>query len=152
VSETSGGAPASAAAGSYAIVPSAATGSGLNNYTIDYANGTLTVNPAPPPPPPVFQGEHRMTVKIKTKKVTDYVFTFSDALSTPGGMYQVTQAGKTKKAPPKHVPVTSMTLGQGGTSVILTLGKFTAGKPLTLNASGLIGANGAAVKAFTTTL
>ena len=35
-----------------------------------------------------------------------------------------------------------MTLGPGGTSVILTLGSFTAGKPLTLTASGLTGANG----------
>ena len=33
--------------GTYAIVPSAATGSGLGNYTITYVNGTLTVNPAP---------------------------------------------------------------------------------------------------------
>ena len=41
------GAAASATlAGSpYSIVPSAATGSGLGNYTIAYHNGTLTVNP-----------------------------------------------------------------------------------------------------------
>jgi hypothetical protein len=31
----------------YAIVPSAAVGSGLGNYTIAYANGTFTVNTAP---------------------------------------------------------------------------------------------------------
>jgi hypothetical protein len=30
----------------YTIVPSAAVGTGLNNYTISYASGTLTVNPA----------------------------------------------------------------------------------------------------------
>jgi hypothetical protein len=30
----------------YAITPSAAVGTGLGNYTITYANGTLTVNPA----------------------------------------------------------------------------------------------------------
>ena len=30
----------------YDIVPSVATGSGLSNYTINYVNGTLTVNPA----------------------------------------------------------------------------------------------------------
>ena len=46
VTETSAGAPVSAVAGSYDIVPSAATGSGLDNYTIVYVNGTLTVNPA----------------------------------------------------------------------------------------------------------
>ena len=47
VTETSTGAPASAAVGIYNIVPSAATGTGLGNYTIGYANGTLTVNAAP---------------------------------------------------------------------------------------------------------
>jgi hypothetical protein len=48
VTLTSSGAAASAGvAGSpYAITPSAAVGSGLGNYTINYANGTLTVNPA----------------------------------------------------------------------------------------------------------
>jgi hypothetical protein len=150
VTETSDGAPASAPAGTYAIVPSAAMGSGLNNYTIHYVNGTLTVSP--PLTPPVFQGEHRMTVTIKKKKVTDFVLTFSDGLSSPAGVYQVTQAGKTKKSSLAHVPVASTTLGLGGTSVIVTLGRYTAGRPLTLMASGLTGVNGAAVKSFTTGL
>ena len=48
VTETSTGAPASATVGTYNIVPSAATGTGLGNYTIGYVNGTLTVNPATP--------------------------------------------------------------------------------------------------------
>jgi hypothetical protein len=43
VSLISSGAAASAPVGSYAIVPSAASGSGLGNYTISYVNGTLTV-------------------------------------------------------------------------------------------------------------
>src|SRR5208337_2782586 len=47
VTETSPGSPASATVGSYNIVPSAATGSGLSNYTIGYVNGTLTVNLSP---------------------------------------------------------------------------------------------------------
>jgi MBG domain-containing protein len=46
VTLTSAGAPTTAAVGSYAIVPSAAVGTGLTNYTIGYANGTLTVTPA----------------------------------------------------------------------------------------------------------
>jgi hypothetical protein len=48
VTESSNGAAASATvAGSpYAIVPSGAVGTGLDNYTISYANGSLTVNPA----------------------------------------------------------------------------------------------------------
>ena len=47
VTETSTGAAASATVGTDNIVPSAATGTGLGNYTITYVNGTLTVNPAP---------------------------------------------------------------------------------------------------------
>ena len=48
VTETSTGAGATAAAGTYAIVPNGATFSSgsSSNYTITYANGTLTVNPA----------------------------------------------------------------------------------------------------------
>ena len=44
---TSAGAPATAqVAGSpYSIIPSAAVGTGLSNYTITYVNGTLTVTP-----------------------------------------------------------------------------------------------------------
>ena len=47
VTLTSAGAPATATvAGSpYPIIPSAAVGSGLSNYTITYVNGTLTVTP-----------------------------------------------------------------------------------------------------------
>jgi hypothetical protein len=47
VTLTSAGAAATAAVGPYPIVPSAAVGTGLANYTITYANGTLTVNPVP---------------------------------------------------------------------------------------------------------
>ena len=46
VTETSTGAPASVTVGTYNIVPSAATGAGLRNYTITYISGTLTVNTA----------------------------------------------------------------------------------------------------------
>ena len=93
-----------------------------------------------------------MTVKVKKKKVLEYVLTFNGALRSASGNFLVTQPGRTKKAPPKSVRVASATLGPGGTSVILTLAKFTAGKPLTLKASGLIGANGGAVASFVTGL
>jgi len=46
VTLTSDGAAATASAGSYAITASGATGSGLDNYTITYLPGTLTVNKA----------------------------------------------------------------------------------------------------------
>ena len=40
------GAPATAAVGSYALIPTGAVGTGLANYNITYHNGTLTVTPA----------------------------------------------------------------------------------------------------------
>ena len=45
---TSSGATNTANVGTYPIVASAATGTGLGNYTISYTNGTLTVNAATP--------------------------------------------------------------------------------------------------------
>lgn len=46
VTLTSAGATNAANVGTYSIVPSAASGTGLGNYTITYTSGTLTVNPA----------------------------------------------------------------------------------------------------------
>ncbi|HUJ72910.1 MAG TPA: MBG domain-containing protein, partial [Verrucomicrobiae bacterium] len=46
VTLTSGGTLANASAGNYSIIPSAAIGTGLANYTITYSNGTLMVNQA----------------------------------------------------------------------------------------------------------
>jgi hypothetical protein len=46
VSLASMGAVNTANVGNYAITASAATGTGLSNYTISYVNGTLAVNPA----------------------------------------------------------------------------------------------------------
>ncbi|HSL28108.1 MAG TPA: MBG domain-containing protein [Anaerolineales bacterium] len=45
VTLTSAGAAPTAAAGSYPIIPSAAVGTGLSNYTIDYINGAFVVDP-----------------------------------------------------------------------------------------------------------
>ena len=145
--------------GSYSIT---AVYAGNSSFQGSRSQASFTVNtpsPAPSPtptPPPTFLGEQRMTVTMKVKKkktkVVEYVLTFNGALASPNGLYQVTQPGRTKKSAPKHVAVTSMTLGTGGTSVILALGSFTAGKPLTLNASGLTGGNGKAVASFVTGL
>ncbi|WP_042700660.1 MBG domain-containing protein, partial [Azospirillum sp. B506] len=46
VSLSSSGTAATAGVGSYSIAASSAQGSGLSNYTITYADGTLTVDPA----------------------------------------------------------------------------------------------------------
>jgi hypothetical protein len=47
VTLTSAGAAMAAAAGTSAITPSAAVGTGLSNYTISYVDGTMTVNALP---------------------------------------------------------------------------------------------------------
>lgn len=69
VTLTSTGAVSTAAVGNYNIVPSAASGTGLSNYNITYANGTLTVNKA------------RLTVTADIQTINtgdpDPVFTFS---------------------------------------------------------------------------
>ena len=46
LTSTGAAATATVAGSTYAITPSAATGSGLANYTITYTNGNLTVTPA----------------------------------------------------------------------------------------------------------
>lgn len=46
LTSTGSAATATAAGSPYPIVPSAAVGTGLANYTISYTNGTMTVNPA----------------------------------------------------------------------------------------------------------
>ncbi len=46
LTSTGAAATASVAGGPYSLIPSAAAGSGLSNYTISYVNGSLTVNPA----------------------------------------------------------------------------------------------------------
>jgi autotransporter-associated beta strand protein len=48
VTLASAGAVSTAAVGGYPITPSNATGTGVNNYNIDYQNGTLTVGQATP--------------------------------------------------------------------------------------------------------
>jgi hypothetical protein len=93
-----------------------------------------------------------MTMKVKKKKLLEFVLTFNGALRSPTGNYLVTQPGRTKKSAPKNVRIASVTLGPGGTSVILTLGTYTARKPLTLHASGFTGANGGSVASFVTGL
>src|SRR5581483_12161591 len=73
----SGGA-AAANVGSYAITPSAATGGTFtaSNYTISYANGTLTVNP-----------------KALTVTAADQSKTYGSTLSFGSGSSQFTASG-----------------------------------------------------------
>ncbi len=51
-----------------------------------------------------------------------------------------------------YVRVTSLAYNSTNDTVRLSVGKFAKHKPLTLDGSGLVGANGAVVNSFSTTL
>jgi hypothetical protein len=113
VSLTSAGAPAAATvAGSpYSIVPSAAVGAGLANYTITYKNGTLTVNPA------------TLTVTANSSSKTyGQTVTFAGTEFTPSGLVN----GDT---------VTKVTLTSAGAPATATV----SGSPYTIVPSAAVG-------------
>ncbi len=98
VTLTSTGAPAAAALGTYPIVPSAAVGTGLGNYTITYDNGTLTVAPAV------------LTITAQdASKVYGQSLTLGDTAFTVSGL---TDGGS----------VTSVTLTSAGTAASAAVG------------------------------
>jgi hypothetical protein len=105
ISFTSAGAPASAAISTpgspYAVVPSAAQGTGLGNYTINYVNGSLAVTPA------------LLTITAKNINKT-YGATYSLNTTNPGGDFTVTGLvnGDT---------VTSVSMSSGGTAASATV-------------------------------
>ncbi len=114
VTETSTGAPVSAMVGNYAIVPSAATGTGLGNYTITYVNGTLTVNPA------------SLTITANsTSKTYGTLETFSGTAFTEAGL--VTANGDT---------ITGVTETSTGAPVSATVGTYPI-VPSTATGTGL---------------
>ena len=111
VTLTSSGAAATASvAGSpYAIVPSAATGTGLANYSVSYVNGSLTLNPAPllvtaldasrfyGQANPVFEASYSGFVNGETNTVlggTLLLTTIAD-INSPVGTYPITASGLT---------------------------------------------------------
>ena len=66
--------------------------------------------------------------------------------------YQVTQPGRTRRSAPRRVAIVSATYIAGRRSISLVLGKPTAGKPLTLTVTGLVGEDGQHVSTFQTRL
>ncbi|MFT3893179.1 MAG: sortase [Anaerolineales bacterium] len=113
VTLTSAGAAATATvAGSpYAIVPSAAVGTGLGNYTITYTNGTLTVNPI----------TLTITANSISKNYGDTV-TFAGTEFTTSGLIGTDS-------------VTSVTLTSAGAAATATV----AGSPYTIVPSAALG-------------
>jgi hypothetical protein len=110
---TSSGAPAVATvAGSpYTIVPSAPVGTGLNNYTITYANGTLTVTPA----------ALTVTANNRTKSYGQTVI-FAGTEFTSSGLLN-------------NDTLTSVTLASSGATATATV----AGSPYTIVPSAAVG-------------
>jgi hypothetical protein len=121
---------------------------------------TTTPTPTPSPtlsPTPTLMGEMPLTSgQGRKKKITGYRLEFSAPLDAgvASGVahYSVTQPGRTRHSAPRNVPVLSVAYNAGSPSVTLVLGKSTAGKPLTLTAQGLIGANGNSVATIVTQL
>jgi hypothetical protein len=95
----------------YAIVPSAATGSGLGNYTIGYVNGTLTVTPA------------ALTITANSRsKILGQTVTFAGTEFTTAGLVN----GDT---------VTSVTLTSAGAPAAAAVGTY----PIVATAAAGIG-------------
>ena len=68
------------------------------------------------------------------------------------GNYHVAQPGLTKHSRPTVVKVRSAVYNPATKSVMLTLGKYNAKKPLTLTATGLMGATGTPAATIVTKL
>jgi hypothetical protein len=68
------------------------------------------------------------------------------------GNYKVVQPGRTRRSRPVVVHVRAAQYDAETNTVTLTLGKFNAGKPLTLTALGLVGVTGAAASPIVTKL
>ncbi len=129
VTLTSAGAAATATvAGSpYAIVPSAAVGSGLANYAITYVNGSLTVNVAD------------LTITADDQsKAFGVAFTFTGTEFTTAGLVNgdtvdsatITSPGAATLAAPGTYPITiSAAVGTGLANYAITYvpGTFTVG-------------------------
>jgi plastocyanin len=146
---SNGGVATGVSAGTSTITASMNGINGSTNLTVS-ASST-------PTPTPTFVSESRMTTgKGAHKKVIGFNLNFSGPLdptsATDVTHYQVTQPGATKKAHSKAILVGMAMYTPGSSTVMLMLGKFNTGKPLTLMASGLLGATKAPVAQFTTRL
>jgi trimeric autotransporter adhesin len=109
VTLTSDGVASNAAAGNHSIIPSAAVGTGLTNYTITYQNGTLTVNQA------TVIGSITATNKVydgtTTATISGYLLSgvlFGDDVSLTGGTANFIDQNVGNN---KSVTATGLTLG-----------------------------------------
>jgi hypothetical protein len=84
--------------------------------------------------------------KGRKMKVVGFELRFSApldaAVAQALGHYRVTQPGRTRRRATRLIPVRSIAVGSDDRWVTLVLGKYVARKPLTLTATGLLGADG----------
>jgi hypothetical protein len=89
-------------------------------------------------------------------KVVGFQLSFNAALSVSVaenvGNYRVTQPGLTRRSRPTVIHVKAVQYNPGNNTVTLMLGKFNTRKPLTLTATGLMGATGTPAATFVTKL
>jgi hypothetical protein len=142
VTLTSAGAvgTATVAGSPYSIVPSAATGTGLGNYTIGYTNGTLTVSAKPLG----ITANNRSKTYGQTVTFTGSEFTSSGlvnsdtvtsvTLTSAGAVATATVAG----SPYSIVPSAAVGTGLGNYTIGYTNGTLTvtAAAPVTLSSAG----------------
>jgi plastocyanin len=148
---TSTGLATGVSAGTSMITASLNGITGSTNLTVGGSNSPS------PTPTPTFVSESRVSAgKGAHKKIVGFNLVFSGALDPNSAMdtanYQVTQPGATKKAHPKAIFVGMAMYTPSTDTVMIMLGKFNTGKPLTLTASGLKGATEAPIAQFTTKL
>jgi hypothetical protein len=90
----------------------------------------------------------------RPKIVTGFRLTFSApldaAVAASVSHYRVIQPGRTRPAVGRVIPVLAAQVDAGGSTVTLILGKQGRGKPLTLTATGLVGAQGTPVATIVT--
>ena len=124
---------------------------------------TSTVPPAPlfvvpltppPPTPPIFLGEHRMTLKIRRKSVVEFVlsFYFNAPLRSGAASYVVSEPGRTRIRSQVDQGRLGRLWARKGRRSRSVWRRYARKKPLTLKATGLVGADGASVAAVMTGL
>jgi autotransporter-associated beta strand protein len=141
VSGSSAGSAALATVGSYAIVPSAAVGSGLNNYTINYVSGVLTVTPE------VISVTSTQTMdSLETSGNVQFTIGSGGDLTVnntitldSGGAISVVQSGR--------VTVPGINSQSGATGINLDSGTLRAGADFTTTAPITVGAGGGTIDA-----
>jgi hypothetical protein len=121
-------------------------GGGGGNGGDGGGGGTVTVGV----PAIVLTGERRLVTGRGRKRTIvgielDFSARLDASVAANPAVYQVTQPGRKRLSARKVVPVLAASLGPGGASVALVLGKYDKAKPLALTVVGLSGANGAPV-------